>query len=432
MPAGGPRGPESAASDQLLVAEETFRYDNELLRPASHLLSTERVTLNQFQTSLRSDESLLEYVLIEPKSFCLAVTRDKAAVVRLPVGRSQLETQVSDFLAHADSRTRTAPMEKVLYSELVAPIPEKFWTSNLIIAPDGQLNRLPFEALRNGSGDYLIRSHIVFYAPSATTLYILRTQHRPATTKMAFLGLGGIRYAPSALVTNSTEVGDLLSSVLRGFDDLVGIQLDDLPATRQEVVDASDALGQRNSVLLIGNHATKPAFEREPLSEFSIIHFAAHAIATPRFPERSALILGRTPHSKDDGLLQARDIAKLNLNAALVTLSACDTANGKLEGEEGVTSLVQTFLLAGASSVLASVWKVDDESTAALMKQFYTHIAQGEDEAAALRDAELNVLKQMDDPAPVYWAGFILTGDGSEPIVLPDDRYIPQHSSAGF
>jgi CHAT domain-containing protein len=131
------------------------------------------------------------------------------------------------------------------------------------------------------------------------------------------------------------------------------------------------------------------------------------------------LILGRAPHSKDDGLLQARDIAKLNLDADLVTLSACDTANGKLEGEEGVTSLVQAFLLAGAKSVLASVWKVDDASTAALMKHFYTHIAQGEDEASALRDAELDLLNQLNNPAPAYWAGFILTGDGSQPITLP-------------
>lgn len=418
--------------DRLLVAEETFRYDSELLRPSSHLLSTERVTLNQFQTSLRADESLLEYVLIEPKSFCLAVTHDEAAIVQLPAGRKQLDAQVSDFLAHADSRTSTARIEKLLYSELVAPIPKRFRASDLIIIPDGELNRFPFEALRDGGGDYLIRSHVVFYAPSATTLYILRTQHRPITMKMAFLGVGGVRYQPSTLVASSAEISGLLSSVRRGFDDLVGIQLDDLPATRQEVVDASQALGQRNFVLLIGNRATKTAFELQPLSEFSIIHFAAHAIATPKFPERSALVLGRALHSKDDGLLQARDIAKLNLNADLVTLSACDTANGKLEGEEGVTSLVQAFLLAGARSVLASVWKVDDESTAALMKQFYAHIAQGEDGAAALRDAELNLLKQMDDPAPVYWAGFILTGDGSEPIILPNDRHSPQHSSAGF
>jgi CHAT domain-containing protein len=405
--------------DNLLVAEEEFRYDNELLRPALHLLSTQRVTLAQFQQSLEPDESLLEYVLAEPRAFCLAATRDEAAIIELPAGRKQIDGQIPDYLAHLKNQTSSGPIESMLYSLLLAPIPKRFRLQHLIIVPDGRLNRLPFEALRNPSGDYLVRSHVVFYAPSATTLYILRTQRRPAPPQMAFLGVGGVDYQPSTLVVNRAGIDGLLSSVLRGFDDLAGVHLNNLPAARQELIDASRVLGARNSVLLTGLNATKTAFVHESLGDFSIIHFAAHAIVAPKFPERSALILGRAPHSKDDGLLQARDIAKLNLNANLVTLSACDTANGKLEGEEGVTSLVQAFLLAGAKSVLASVWKVDDASTAALMKQFYTHIAQGEDEASALRDAELDLLNQLDNPAPAYWAGFILTGDGSQPITLP-------------
>jgi CHAT domain-containing protein len=405
--------------DSLLVAEEEFRYDNELLRPALHLLSTQRVTLAQFQRALQPNESLFEYVLAEPRAFCLAVSHDEAAIIQLPDGRKQIETQVSDYLANLNNQTKVGPIESSLYSVLLAPIPERFRLSHLIIIPDGQLNRLPFEALRDPTGDYLVRSHVVFYAPSATTLYILRTQRPPTAPQMAFLGVGGISYQPSTLVASNAGISGLLSSVLRGFDDLAGVHLNNLPATRQEIIDASRALGARSSVLLIGNNATKTAFEHEPLGDFSIIHFAAHAVAVPKFPERSALILGRAPHSRDDGLLQARDIAKLNLDADLVTLSACDTANGKLEGEEGVTSLLQAFLLAGAKSVLASVWKVDDASTATLMKQFYTHIAEGEGEATALRDAELDLLNQLDNPAPAYWAGFILTGDGSRPITLP-------------
>lgn len=404
--------------DSLLVAEETFRYDTELLRPALHLLSTERVTLAQFQRSLQPHESLLEYVLAEPNTFCLEIMHDEAAVIKLPAGKERIDSQVSDLLANVGSPEKATPIETSLYSELVAPIPEAFLSPDLIIVPDGPLNRLPLETLRDRSGHYLIRSHVVFYAPSATTFYILRSQHRPTAPQMAFLGVGGVTYQPSTLLASNAGIDGLLSSVLRGFDDLAGVHLDNLPATREELIDASRALGQRKSVLLIGARATKTAFEAEPLGDFKIIHFAAHAIATPQFPERSALILGRAPRSNDDGLLQARDITKLNLNADLVTLSACDTASGKLEGEEGVTSLVQAFLLAGAKSVLASVWKVDDASTAALMKQFYTEIADGQDEATALRNAQLDLLRQMDNPAPVYWAGFILTGDGSEPISL--------------
>jgi CHAT domain-containing protein len=405
--------------DSLLEAEEKLGYNEGSLRPALHLISTERIPLPQFQEILRPDEALLEYVLAEPHAFCLAATHDNADVFQLPAGRKQIEMLVSDYLSNVKTQKQAAQIEGTLYSLLVAPIPKTFRKPQLIIVPDGGLNRLPYEALRNASGDYLIRSHVVFYAPSATTLYFLRTLHRATIPRMTFLGVGDVPYQPPSLLASNTVAGHALSSIERGLDDLAGVHLSNLPATRQEVIDASRALGQPGSVLLLGSGATETAFKREPLNNFKIIHFAVHAISTPRFPERSALILGRAPHSKDDGLLQAREIATLTLNADLVTLSACDTAKGKLEGEEGDNSLVQAFLMAGAKSVVAALWKVDDEFTADLMKRFYTHLAQGEDKAAALRDAKLDLLNQLGKRAPVYWAGFILTGDGSMPVTLP-------------
>jgi CHAT domain-containing protein len=404
--------------DSLLEAEEKLGYNEGSLRPALHLISTERVPLPQFQGILRPDEALLEYVLTEPHGFCLAVTHKEASVFQLPAGRKQIETLVSDYLSNVKTQKRVAQIERTLYSLLVAPIPKAFRAPRLIVVPDGGLNRLPYETLRNANGQSLIRSHVVFYAPSATTLYFLRTLHRATIPQLAFLGVGDVRYQPPSLLASNTVAGHALSSIERGLDDLAGVHLSNLPATRQEVIDASRALGQPGSVLLLGTGATETAFKREPLSNFKIIHFAVHAISTPHFPERSALILGRAPHSKDDGLLQAREIATLTLNADLVTLSACDTAKGKLEGEEGDNSLVQAFLMAGAKSVVAALWKVDDDSTADLMKQFYTHFALGEDKAAALRDAKLDVLNQLGKRSPVYWAGFILTGDGSKPITL--------------
>ncbi|HEV2498309.1 MAG TPA: CHAT domain-containing protein [Terriglobia bacterium] len=141
-----------------------------------------------------------------------------------------------------------------------------------------------------------------------------------------------------------------------------------------------------------------------------------NGLSRPDFPERSALVLGRDPHSHKNGLLEVRDIARLSLDADLVTLSSCDTGTGKLEGEEGIAGLVPAFLFAGARSVVGSLWEVDDSATSIQMKQFYRHLAQGEDEAAALRQAKLDYLQMMGDRAPIYWAGFVLVGDGSEPI----------------
>lgn len=111
-----------------------------------------------------------------------------------------------------------------------------------------------------------------------------------------------------------------------------------------------------------------------------------------------------------------REIARLPLDAGLVTLSACNTGIGKLEGEEGSPGLVQVFLFAGARSVAASLWPVDDASTEFLMKQFYTHLARKEDEASALRQAKLDYIKSKGDKSPLFWDPFIVVDDASKPM----------------
>jgi len=204
--------------------------------------------------------------------------------------------------------------------------------------------------------------------------------------------------------------------VTRGFDELVASNLNDLPASRQELEEASNTLKPANAVLLMGEAATETAFKKQPLANFRIIHIAAHAVAEPRFPERAALVLGFDPNSHEDGLLQAREIAGLQLNADLVTLSACDTAKGKLQGEEGNSSLVQAFLLAGAKSVVAALWEIDDKPTEALMKNFYGHLAHGMEKASALHQAKLDLLNDFGDYSPQTWAGFTLVGDGGSSI----------------
>jgi len=101
----------------------------------------------------------------------------------------------------------------------------------------------------------------------------------------------------------------------------------------------------------------------------------------------------------------------------LVTLSACDTGNGRLLGEEGIASLERAFLLAGAKSVIASLWTADDTYTIALMKRLYQHLVDGYDKGSALRQAKLDLLQEFGEQAlPVYWAGFTLVGDGSTAI----------------
>jgi len=234
---------------------------------------------------------------------------------------------------------------------------------------------------------------------------------------MAFLGVGDVPYDLEPPSTGGGVGREALRFLARGINDISGAHVFYLPGARQELVDADAALGRpKESLLLLGADATKTKLHSEPLSTFKVIHFAVHGLSTPHFPQRSALLLARDLRHNDDGLLQFREIAQLPLTADLVTLSACGTAAGEIQGEAGNTGLVQAFLFAGAKSVVASVWSVDDTATELLMKQFYTHLAEKEDMASALRQAKLDYLARRGDRAPIYWAAFVLVGDGSAPI----------------
>jgi CHAT domain-containing protein len=198
--------------------------------------------------------------------------------------------------------------------------------------------------------------------------------------------------------------------------DLSGMRLQDLPQTREEVEEIGKIVGP-DAVILLGKDATETAFKKEPLDEFRVLHLAVHGFADTQYPERSALVLGTDPKSGDDGLLQVREIIRLRLNAELTTLSACDTGVGKLQGQEGVSSLVEAFLVAGSKSVVASLWSADDTFASALMDRFYLRLGRGEDTGSALRGAKLDLLaKYGEQVSPFYWAAFIAVGEVSTPV----------------
>jgi CHAT domain-containing protein len=222
---------------------------------------------------------------------------------------------------------------------------------------------------------------------------------------MALLAVGGARYASPGF--------GYVASVFRGlgfFDPAKPSRLLPLPESRSEVnALAAEQFGK--TVVLIGDQATESNLKRLPLSNFRMLHFAVHSTVDSEFPDRSALILSTTDNSdSEDNLLQAREIVGLNLNAELVTLSACDTGTGRIEGIAGMNSLVQAFLMAGARSVVASIWPADDTFTATLMRRFYANLKA--DKAEALTLAKREMLHMYGPNAlPFYWAGFRLVGD---------------------
>jgi CHAT domain-containing protein len=282
--------------------------------------------------------------------------------------------------------------------------------------PDGKLNLLPFDALRDSEGRYVLESRVVTYAPSATVFYLLREPRSANRLTRNFLGVGGVVYSGPTASSGSAGGMAPKANMVADFFGLEAVTFPDLPGSTQEVIGAAGAIRESTRVLL-ERDATEGAFKALPLSEFRIIHLAVHGVANAEFPDRAALVLGSSPDSGEDGLLQVREIRDLSLRAELVTLSACDTGTGKLLGQEGIASLERAFLLAGSKAVIASLWPADDTFTIALMKRMYQHLADGSDKGAALRQAKLDLLKEFGDQAlPVYWAGFTLVGDGSTPV----------------
>ena len=395
--------------DKLDVAEAMFANNEYERAQIKRLVPTRPVSLRAFQGSLRPDEMALEYVLASPNSFCLTITQKTATVDTLPA-RAQIEAAVGYYLEDVKAKKPFSTPARQLYEWLLADCVGKNAPPQLVLVPDGRLNDLPFDTLVDPSGRYVLESHVVAVAPSATVFHMLRAGGDSKAT-YTFLGVG---YDKGPTVASTLP--DRIQRDVRGIFGLDNPVLSPLPYSREEVQSAAQFMGP-GSIVLFGSRATKENVVAEPLVDFKILHFAVHGVADEHNPDRSALVFreGTTPN--DDGLLQVRDIRRLSLDADLVTLSACDTGVGKIEGEEGVDSLTGAFLMAGARNVLASLWSVNDRWTATLMDKFYHNLAAGMDVSGALNQAKLDILNQYGATVPPrYWAGFVLIGEGDTRI----------------
>jgi CHAT domain-containing protein len=148
---------------------------------------------------------------------------------------------------------------------------------------------------------------------------------------------------------------------------------------------------------------------------FSVIHLATHGVIDNRNPLFSHLLLTKSEGDPDDdGLLEAREIMNMKLDADLAVLSGCETANGKIAPGEGVIGMTWAFFIAGTRSVLVSQWKVNSASTSQLMANFYQALAvrnqPGDEKAKALRAGALRLMKGTGTRHPFFWAGFVLVG----------------------
>ena len=375
------------------------------------------VTLARVQSSLRTGETLVEYVLDPQKhSYALELTAHSIRVHDLPP-RDEVDKLVKGYLAAVKQKSNWEPLARKLFDQILAPAltdHPRFVT----IVPDGSLHMVPFASLLDANNQFAMHSMAITSSPSATVFQILRTSERASTATRPFLG---VAYSPDHAGHDNPELNGKRSSLFNGQP----LKLPPLPYAEQEVTAASEMLGEK-SVVLTGDRASEAAVKAEPLQDFKIIHIAAHGIGAVMEPDRAAFVLA-PGNDREDGYWQAREIRRSRLSADLVTLSACESGIGRLQGEEGVMNIARTFLVAGAKSVLASLWENDDRFTATVMTHFYKHIADGESAAEALGAAQSELLTEFGkDTQPYYWAGFMVIGDGTRKVFSETDRAHPR------
>jgi CHAT domain-containing protein len=365
------------------------------------------VRLEELQRSLAPEEILIEYVLGDKRSYALEVRREHVQAYPLAC-RRDIEAAVDRYVQLATSLGDTRQVSRELYTRLLEPLAAAGTAKRMVIVPDGKLHALPFDALMDRGGQLVLSRAVVSYAPSASVnVYLARARRLQPKEPRELLAVGGVQYASASPLQK-------MKLALRGaslFDPDAPTELADLPGSTKEITQITP-LVKHGVDALTGAKATESALKTTDLSRYRVVHFAVHASIDEQFPDRSALRLAREAASKQDGLLQAREVIGLELNAELVTLSACDAGSGRVEGLAGLNSLVQAFLMAGAHSVVASTWPAEDNATAELMRLFYSHLQSGADKAEALTLAKRDLIAKYGSNAqPFLWAGFRLVGD---------------------
>jgi len=364
-------------------------------------------TLAELQAALRDDEALLSFQLWRPDlslkapypagaSWLVVLTREGTSAVRLPDAQV-LEPRLAMFwslLLRGDSRDGEAGarLREELLDRGLGLLPEK--VRSLVVVPDGPLHGFPLDALVLEDGSPLGARYAVSTVPSAS----LWLRWRRATRPLAGPALALADPDPTAPPGRDRDASRWLEQ----------LQLPSLPHAREEATALVQALGP-GGMLRLGPEASEHFLKTSDLRPWGVIHFATHAVVDETEPERSALALA-AGGPEEDGLLQPREIAALDLAGKVVLLSACRTASGELVQGEGTLGLVRAFFRAGALAVVASPWPLDDLEARKLIDELSARLARGETLSDALAGAKR--ARQRAGASALAWAGLQLHGDG--------------------
>jgi CHAT domain-containing protein len=414
------------------------------------------------QKQLDHETVLLEYSLGEERSYGWAVTHDSLISFELPArqqieeiarrlyallangnARKQNESGIEQKLRVAQAEAAYSAAAAKLSAMLVAPVTSLLMQKRLVIVADGLLQFIPFSALPDpgvttASGDSfqpLIANHEIISLPSLSTLAVLRQEQRLSQRGKELVAVFAdpvferddprVRQASLARSSqlNLNRNGQLPARPGRDKNSLEWesetepVKFQRLPFTFQEAQVIAAVIPSANIKEAIGFDATLDTILAAQLHQYRIIHFATHGVFNNSHPELSGIVLSLVDRSgrPQNGFLRLNEIYNLDLQADLVVLSACQTALGKAAKGEGLIGLTRGFMYAGAGRVLASLWRINDRSTAELMRYFYEGMFQQRlTPAAALRSAQIRMWQTNEWRSPHHWAAFVLQGEWNQ------------------
>lgn len=406
----------------------------------SAIKNPEPFDLNDFQQNILDDNSiLLEFSLGEKESYLWIVSKDDFSYIILP-DQKVIEESIEKIHKTFDAR-QPLPNEDIesyqkrkfeseaiynqeillLSKEILEQITEKIANKRLIIIPDGKLALLPFATLIHPlTNKPLIQHNEIVYQPSASFLSFLtklgsRNSH-PQKDLLVFadpvFSDDDIRLTTKP--KNEISLPSVLSLNLRDFRLMDNGKIPRLLASQNEAESIAKIVGTSQTSVISGFEANRERVLNSDLSNYKILHFATHGLVDVKRPEVSSIVLSQydIDGNKNEGFLRLQDIYALNLNTDLVVLSSCESGVGKEIKGEGLMSINNAFLQAGAKSVLSSAWKVDDYATAELMKLFYQELIDKKlPPSEALRQAQIRMSENPQFSSSFYWAAFTVQGE---------------------
>lgn len=323
------------------------------------------------------------YVTLPERLLIWRVDLSGSRLIERSVGETELNRLVAKHRSSIIERRDSQPNNDRLYDLVLAPVASTLSPADtLVVAPDGQLQQLPFGTLRNpATGRYFVEDHTVLVTPSASFFVTGRDRTPPPQPRLI----------SALLIGNPTTASTVL------------------PGAEAEVHEAAKVYPR--PAVLTGDAATKERFIKAA-PENDVVHFGGHAYVNPEYPLLSRLAFTAGGSAESESLF-AHEISRLRFSRTqVVVLAACSTAAGSVSRGEGVVSMARPFLGAGVPTVVASQWDVDDRATQQLFLEFHRRLAQTSDSVGALRAAQLTLLKSENAlfASPASWGAFVALG----------------------